>query len=59
MIEARRREEGQRIHTQNYWMEEIIMLMSFLFVFVIVRPKCLCANEEISIDKLSTGNKEE
>ena len=59
VIEASIREEGKIIHTHNSWMEDIIMLMSFLFVFVIGRLKCLCANEEESIDKLSVGQKEE
>ena len=59
MKEARKREEDQRIHTHNSWMENIIMLMSFLFVFVTRRLKCLCSDEEKSIDELSARQNEE
>jgi hypothetical protein len=43
VIEASNREKDQRVQAQNSWMEDIIMLMSFLFVFVTERLNCLCA----------------
>ena len=55
VIETYKGEKSQEIHAQNSWMTGIIMLMSFMFVFVTGRLICLYADEDEPIDKLSTS----
>ena len=40
VTEARKREEDQRIHTQNLWMVDIFMLMYFLVAYVTGNLNC-------------------
>ena len=59
MIEARRREEGQRIMTKNYWMKDVFMLIYFLFAYVTGNLINLCADEGEPVDNLfASQNKE-
>ena len=50
--EVSKREEDQRIHTQNSWMENIIMLMSFMFAVVTGKLNYLCVDEGEPVDNL-------
>ena len=55
VTETRKREKSQEIHTQNSWMENIFMLISFLFSFVIRGLICLYPDEDESTEKLFAG----
>ena len=59
VIEAPKREEDQRVHAHNSWMEEIFMLIYLLFVVVTQRMNCLCAYERELVDDLFAGQRKE
>ena len=59
LIEASRREEGQRVLTHNYRMKDAFMLIYFMFAYVtgnLINPR---TDEGEPVDNLFTGQRKE